>query len=161
MGIVYDRAQGMGPNAIEHSHPDKVGKILRMTAEGFTTAEIMREADVSRGVVHRIQRNYCDATEAMRKLAATEYWSAGMRFAELVKMRADQLYDDPEDLRRVNPKDLSVAAKNLMGTAMPLAGMASDIREVRSEVSLEDAQRMIEAARAKTKEAVIEAEVVE
>jgi len=87
-----------------------------------------------------------------------------MEYKNLLFMKADQLMDDPEQLKMVSPDKLAVTMAIATDKAAMLTGMAGVIVEHRKGVSVEDAATAIAAARAriaaKIKSVSIEAEVI-
>jgi hypothetical protein len=149
----------------ELRHPEKAARILWMMAQGVSLNKISREMGVNRTVIRRMCWRHSDTLESKKKEFSREFAIAAETYKDLLLEKADQLFDDPEQLKLISPDKLALAMAITTDKSMLLAGMASTVVEFRKGASLDDAAKLIEQARArvaeKVRETAIEAQIIE
>jgi len=85
-------------------------------------------------------------------------------YTDLLFAKADQLFDDPEQLKNISPDRLAITVGVLTDKSMQLSGMATAVVEHRQGASIDDAAKMIAEAKSrianKVKAQAVEAEIV-
>jgi hypothetical protein len=91
------------------------------------------------------------------------YAMAAMEYTDLLFKKAEQLYDDPEQLAQVSPEKLATTVGIMQDKSSMLSGHTGEVGK-KEGLSIEDALVLIEASRKKIAEKaqnkVIEAEVI-
>jgi hypothetical protein len=89
---------------------------------------------------------------------------AAETYTDLLFAKADQLSDDPEQLKNISPDRLAITVGVLTDKSMQLSGMATAVVEHRQGASIDDAAKMIAEAKSriasKVKAKAVEAEIV-
>lgn len=132
---------------MEVRKPEECALAVEMLAHGRPLAEVTRETGLTHGALTALRYRHSEAIEVRRMRAADDAEHTAERYRLLAQARADQLMDDPEALKKVNPKDLMLAYGIARDKASTLRGDATVTVEHKKGFSLEDAAKMIEAAR--------------
>ena len=86
-------------------------------------------------------------------------------YTDLMFEKAEQLADDPEELKKIQPDKLALTVGIMSDQAAKLSGMASSELEHKRGMSIDDALMAIEEARVraqnKIREQIIEAEIID
>ncbi len=149
MTDVVERAveSKMATQKIELMDPNAVANILMMRAEGETVSAIVRESGYSRPTIKRLLHDHEDTVNDQRKRAALNMGYASATYTDLLMKRADQLSEDDEELRKLNPKDLALTAAIMQDKSDSAAGRNTIVIEHRKGPTLDDASAVIAAAK--------------
>lgn len=149
----------------ELRYPEKAARILWMRAQGVSKKKIGQMMGVQRSVITRMEWRHKDTLETKKREFSREFAIAAETYKDLLLEKADQLFEDPEQLKQISPDKLALAMAITTDKSMALAGMASTVVEFRKGASLSDAEKMIAEARARiaerTRETAVEAEIIE
>jgi hypothetical protein len=164
MEAIRERAKDLPPNCAENTKPDVAAKALWLLAQGANFTEIRRITSLSNETIRRLEWVHTDTLEQKRKQFSTRYAMAAMEYTDLLFKKAEQLWDDPEQLAMVSPEKLATTVGIMQDKASALAGISSTDISKKDGLSIEDALVLIEASRKKIAEKaqnkVIEAEVI-
>jgi hypothetical protein len=120
---------------------------------------------VSHELVRSLEWRHNDTLESKRKEFSKRYAIAAAEYTDLLFEKAEQLSNDPEQLKMISPDRLALTIGIMTDKAGQLSGMASTIVEHRKGASIDDAAKMIAEAKSrianKIKEQAIEVEVIE
>jgi hypothetical protein len=162
---VKERAKLFPRNSIEHYNPNVAAQILWMLAQGGRISVIAKKCKVSHELVRSLEWRHNDTLESKRKEFSKRYAIAAAEYTDLLFEKAEQLSNDPEQLKMISPDRLALTIGIMTDKAGQLSGMASTIVEHRKGASIDDAAKMIAEAKSrianKIKEQAIDVEVVE
>jgi len=151
-------------DCLERSRPEIAARALWMLAQGSTKSAVAKALGITRNVVLRLSWAHHDTLETKRKEFSREYAMVAMEYKDLLLQKAEQLADDPEQLKSISPDKLAVTMGIATDKAAMLSGMAGVVIEHRKGASIDDAATAIAAAKARIAEKIktraIEAEVV-
>jgi hypothetical protein len=135
--------------ALEVRDPAKAMVVLERLARGDSLSRIRREEGVSGATIARMRLAHREALNERKMQAARDAEYMAERYRLLADERVEQLENDPEQLKKVNPKDLALGYGILTDKSAQLRGDATAVVEHKKGYSLEDAMAMIEQARKK------------
>jgi hypothetical protein len=162
---VKERAKLFPRNSIEHYNPNVAAQILWMLAQGGRISVIAKKCKVSHELVRSLEWRHNDTLESKRKEFSKRYAIAAAEYTDLLFEKAEQLSNDPEQLKMISPDRLALTIGIMTDKAGQLSGMASTIVEHRKGASIDDAAKMIAEAKSrianKIKEQAIDVEVVD
>lgn len=146
-------------NAIEKREPVKATLALELLAEGKTYEEVAKVTGLGFTAISALRaRNDRPLEERRKQLAADGFEMAeGLRL--LAKQKMQHLADNPDELSKVNLRDLVLPYAIAQDKAFAALGENKVIVEHRKGASLEDAMNAIEAVRAKLRQSAIEIDV--
>jgi hypothetical protein len=163
MAAIRERAKDLPKNCAENCKPDVAAKALWLLAQGANFPDIRRITGLSHETIRRLEWSHSDTLEQKRKHFSMRYAMAAMEYTDLLFKKAEQLYDDPEQLAQVSPEKLATTVGIMQDKASSLAGHTGEVNK-KEGLSIEDALVLIEASRKKIAEKaqnkVIEAEVI-
>ncbi len=148
----------------EVAYPAESVIALEMMAEGKTYDVIHQKTGLGFGKLKMLRSRHGIALDLRRQQLAEDGFEEIEGLRLLVGKKMEQLADDPEQLKKVNLRDLIQSQSLMMERSFEALGEAKVVVEHRSgRPSLEDAKKAIEEARASLqKEATpVEAVVVE
>jgi hypothetical protein len=161
---IRERAKDLPRNCAENCKPDVAAKALWLLAQGANFPEIRRITGLSHETIRRLEWAHNDTLEQKRKHFSMRYAMAAMEYTDLLFKKAEQLYDDPEQLSLVSPEKLATTIGIMQDKSSMLAGHTGEVGK-KEGLSIEDALVLIEASRKKIAEKaqnkIIEAEVVD
>ena len=147
---VLDRAKAHGDRKrVEYWNPQGAAKALWGLAQGKSYSAIARETGIDRKTVRELEWRHEDTLETKRKDFSRKYAIAAEEYTDLLFQKAEQLADDPEQLKNISPDRLALTVGIMTDKATQLAGMAGVVIEHRKGASIEDAAIMIAQAKAK------------
>ena len=162
---VRERAKLQPTKTVEHYAPNKAAMALWLAAQGARVSEIQKKTGLGRETIRGLEWRHNDTLETKRKEFSMRYAIAAQDYTDLLFDRAQQLFDNPDELAKISPDRLAVTVGILTDKAAQLTGMATSVVEHRKGASLDDAAKMIFDAKArvanKIKENAIEAEIIE
>jgi len=146
---VLERARIHGDRKrVEFWNPQGAAKALWMLAQGKSYTSIAKETGIDRKTVRELEWRHEDTLESKRKEFSRKYAIAAEEYTDLLFAKAEQLYDDPEQLKNIAPDRLALTIGIMTDKATQLAGMAGVVIEHRKGASIEDAMAMIAQAKA-------------
>lgn len=144
----------------EVRHPEESVVALEMLALGASYREIKEKTGLSVNAVMALKARHPMALDARRKALAADALEIAEGIRLLQKEKIAQLANDPEALAKTNLRDLTLPWGISMDKFFGALGEAQTVVEHRTGgLSIEDAQKMIEAAKAKVKAASVEVNV--
>ena len=157
--VAAARVEGSGRLA-EVRHPEESVVALEMLAMGASYREIKEKTGLSVNTVMALKARHPMALDARRKALAADALEIAEGIRLLQKEKIAQLANDPEALAKTNLRDLTLPWGISMDKFFGALGEAQTVVEHRTGgLSIEDAQKVIEAARAKVKAASVEVNV--
>jgi hypothetical protein len=149
----------VGVNAIEKREPVKATLALEMLAGGETYEAVARATGLSFTSIAALRARNDKPLEERRKQLAVDGFEMAEGLRLLAKQKMQSLADNPEELAKVNLRDLVLPYAIAQDKAFAALGENKVIVEHRRGASLEDAMREIEAVRAKIRQSAIEVDV--
>lgn len=144
----------------EVKHPQESVVALEMLAMGASYKEIKEKTGLSVNAVMALKARHPMALDVRRKQLAADALEIAEGIRLLQKEKIAQLANDPEALAKTNLRDLTLPWGISMDKFFGALGEAQTVVEHRTNgMSIEDAQKMIEAARARVKAASVEVDV--
>lgn len=144
----------------EVKHPQESVVALEMLAMGASYREIKEKTGLSVNAVMALKARHPMALDVRRKQLAADALEIAEGIRLLQKEKIAQLANDPGALAKTNLRDLTLPWGIAQDKFFGALGEAQTVVEHRTNgMSIEDAQRMIEAARAKVKAASVEVDV--
>jgi hypothetical protein len=162
---VLDRAKEHGEKKrVEFWNPHGAAKALWGLAQGKSHNKIAQESGLDRKTVRELEWRHTDTLDTKRKEFSRKYAIAAEEYTDLLFQKAEQLADDPEQLKNISPDRLALTVGIMTDKATQLAGMAGIVIEHRKGASIEDAAKIISEAKArianKVKAQAIDAEII-
>jgi len=147
---VLDRAKAHGDRKrVEFWNPQGAAKALWGLAQGKSYSAIAKETGIDRKTIRSLEWRHEDTLESKRKDFSRKYAIAAEEYTDLLFQKAEQLADDPDQLKNISPDRLALTVGIMTDKATQLAGMAGVVIEHRKGASIEDAAAMIAQAKAK------------
>ena len=147
---VLDRAKEHGERKrVEFWNPNGAAKALWGLAQGKSHNKIAQESGLDRKTVRELEWRHTDTLDTKRKEFSRKYAIAAEEYTDLLFQKAEQLADNPEQLKNISPDRLALTVGIMTDKATQLAGMAGVVIEHRKGASIEDAAIMIAQAKAK------------
>lgn len=144
----------------EVKHPQESVVALEMLAMGASYKEIKEKTGLSVNAVMALKARHPMALDVRRKQLAADALEIAEGIRLLQKEKIAQLANDPEALAKTNLRDLTLPWGIAQDKFFGALGEAQTVVEHRTNgMSIEDAQKMIEAARARVKAASVEVDV--
>ena len=149
--------------SLSRYNPERVAKVLYLSAIGVSQTSIVRKYDIPRAVVISILVDYADYKNKFRelggKLSARSYMNLESLEEDIVENVREQIQigeyrPTPKDI-----KEISIAKSNSARHAMVARGEASSITENRNVVTDEDYNDTIEKAKNRIKK--IKGEIID
>ena len=134
---------------IEFWNPQGAAKALWGLAQGKSILGISKDTGLDRQTIRELGWRHEDTLESKRKEFSRKYAIAAEEYTDLLFAKAEQLADDPEQLKNISPDRLALTVGIMTDKATQLAGMAGVVIEHRKGASIEDAAAMIAMAKAK------------
>jgi predicted transcriptional regulator len=136
----------IGHASFEHHDPAKAAEVIGRRGAGDSIRYIAKTTGVSvsgvQSIIKRHPEVIAEIQESTGRMAVTNTHLSFEVYAQ--KMRT--LRDDPEQLAKVSPKDLAIAAGVMVDKAQLLQGKATSIHENLNEPTFADAQALIRQA---------------
>lgn len=147
---VLDRAKAHGDRKrVEFWNPQGAAKALWGLAQGKSYSAIAKETGIDRKTIRSLEWRHEDTLDSRRKDFSRKYAIAAEEYTDLLFQKAEQLAEDPEQLKSISPDRLALTVGIMTDKATQLAGMAGVVIEHRKGASIEDAAIMIAQAKAK------------
>ena len=146
--------------ATERRKPKESAVALEMLAEGQTFEAVRARTGLNFTAISALRARHETALEDRRKQLAADGFEMAEGLRLLAKQKMQDLADNPEELKKVNLRDLVLPYAIAQDKAFAALGEATRVVvEHKKGVSLEDAVAAIAEARAKVKAASIEVDV--
>ena len=151
--------QGRGRN-LEQMDPERATMLLERMAGGDSLRKICKEDGTNHGMLCNLRARHAEALGKRREMLAQDAMELAEKARGLQHEKMNMLFDDPEALAKTNLRDLAMsygiyADKFHQSTE----GNVVTIQHKGGAPSIEDAMKVIEAARAKLKAAATEINV--
>jgi len=147
---VLERAKAHGDRKrVEYWNPQAAAKALWLLAQGRSYCAIAKETGIDRKTIRSLEWRHEDTLETKRKDFSRKYAIAAEEYTDLLFQKAEQLADDPDQLKNISPDRLALTVGIMTDKATQLAGMAGVVIEHRKGASIEDAAIMIAQAKAR------------
>ena len=134
---------------VEFTRPEETALAIKMRAELESLYRIRQATGISIPTLKRLFYTNKETVDELRKKAALNMSFVSETYTELALERADQLAESPDELRKMNPKDLALTAAIFQDKSDSAAGRNTVGIEHRKGASYEDAQAAIAAARSR------------
>lgn len=165
MDEIRERAKHLPRGCVENAKPHVAAKALWMLAQGGQVAQISRITGLGHETIRRLEWEHNDTLESKRKQFSMRYAMAAAEYTDLLFTKAEQIANDPEQLKNISPDRLALTVGIMTDHASKLMGMATTVVEHRKGTSIEDAAKLIEEAKArvanKLRDNAIDAEIIE
>jgi DNA-binding phage protein len=163
---IRERAKHLPRNCVENNKPHVAAKALWMLAQGGQISTIANITGLGHETIRRLEWQHSDTLETKRKEFSMRYAIAAAEYTDLLFKKAEQLSNDPEQLKVISPDRLALTVGIMTDHASKLMGMATTVVEHRKGTSIADAAKLIEDAKARAanklreNSVVVEAEIV-
>lgn len=138
-------------NSISRSNPEKVAKILYLSALGVSQTSIVRKCNYNRNTVINILLDYADYKNQFRelggKLSAKSYMNLESLEEDMVQVVRERMQTGEYEPTAKDIKDISIAKMNSNRQALTARGEVSAITENRNAITQEDYEDTLKAAR--------------
>jgi hypothetical protein len=163
---VMERAKSHGdPRQVESFNPYGAAKALWGLAQGKSILSISKDTGIDRSTIRGLAWRHEDTLETKRKEFSKKYALAAEEYTDLLFAKAEQLADDPDQLKNISPDRLALTIGIMTDKATQLSGMAGLVIEHRKGASIDDAAIMIAQAKSriaqKIKSEAVEAEIID
>ncbi len=156
-----DSLLSASPLALEKRDPAKGMLALEMLSQGFTWEEIQDKTGFNFDQISRIRARHEMAIEHRKKELAQDGFEMAEGLRLLVKMKMEQLANNPEALAKTNLRDLVLPYGIAVDKGMQALGQPTSVVEHKTtKPSLEDAMKMVEEAKARAR-AKIKSEAID
>jgi len=132
---------------LEVQRPLDAARALWMMSCGVSMTRIGRELKIKTDTIRRLSWRHDDTLQTLKKQFARKCGQTAALYTDLLIDKAEQLMESPDDLRKINPKDLALSMAILTDKSMALSGMAGTIIEHKSGASVSDAAKIIQEAK--------------
>lgn len=134
--------------SLEFIDPEKAARALFLISTGnYAKYRIAKELGVSKFLVDRLEYNHSDSLETRRKELSVRFTILAEKMAVLMDRKVEDLLEDPDALKDIPFKDISIAMGVMTDKSAQMAGIATTVIEHRSGPKLEDFEAMKSAAR--------------
>ena len=149
--------------SLSRHNPERVAKVLYLSAIGVSQTSIVRKYDIPRAVVISIMVDYADYRNKFRelggKLSARSYVNLESLEEDIIQSVRERIQTGEYEPSPKDIKEISIAKSNSARQAMTARGEASQITESRNTVSQEDYNDTIKAAEERIKQ--IKGEIID
>tara|TARA_Y100000114_G_C11669148_1_gene282910 strand:+ start:185 stop:769 length:585 start_codon:yes stop_codon:yes gene_type:complete len=137
--------------SISRSNPEKVAKILYLSALGMSQTSIVRKCNYNRNTVINVLVDYADYKNQFRelggKLSAKSYMNLESLEEDMIQVVRERMQTGEYEPSAKDIKDISIAKINSSRQALTARGEVSAITESRNAVTQEDYEDTLKAAR--------------
>ena len=148
--------------SLSRHNPERVAKVLYLSAIGVSQTSIVRKYNVPRAVVISIMVDYADYRDKFRelggKLSARSYVNLESLEEDVIQSVRERIQTGEYEPSPKDIKEISIAKSNSARQALTARGEASQITESRNVVTQEDYNDTIKAAEERIKQ--IKGEVI-
>ncbi len=138
-------------NSISRNNPEKVAKILYLSALGVSQTSIVRKCNYNRHTVINVLVDYADYKHQFRelggKLSAKSYLNLESLEEDMIQVVRERMQAGEYEPSAKDIKDISIAKMNSNRQALTARGEVSTITENRNAVTQEDYEDTIRAAK--------------
>ena len=138
-------------NSISRNNPEKVAKILYLSALGVSQTSIVRKCNYNRHTVINVLVDYADYKHQFRelggKLSAKSYLNLESLEEDMIQVVRERMQTGEYEPSAKDIKDISIAKMNSNRQALTARGEVSTITENRNAVTQEDYEDTIRAAK--------------
>jgi hypothetical protein len=138
-------------SSISRSNPEKVAKILYLSALGMSQTSIVRKCNYNRNTVINVLVDYADYKNQFRelggKLSAKSYMNLESLEEDMIQVVRERMQTGEYEPSAKDIKDISIAKINSSRQALTARGEVSTITESRNAVTQEDYEDTLKAAR--------------
>lgn len=153
---IAQRAKGKHGNAIEVANPTVVRQIIEGLADGKSQAELEAKFGYDRKTISKIFREYPDAIALVRENIAINAYMDEQQLAEVMRMKVDQMKQDPEQIAKTNIRDIAISVSMMNERYRNAVGENKVVIEHRSGPSIEEFAKVIEEARKKAQQKIVD-----
>lgn len=147
---------------VERRKPKEAALALELMAQGMTYDEVQEQTGIGYGALVSLRSRHPETLEIRRKMLAHDGFQVAEAMRQLVLKKAVMLSDDDDQLKKVNIKDLQITGAIAQQRAFDALGENTvRIEHTTKKMSIEDAKKMIDEARAAIREKSIETQVTE
>ena len=129
-------------SSISRSNPEKVAKILYLSALGMSQTSIVRKCNYNRNTVINVLVDYADYKNQFRelggKLSAKSYMNLESLEEDMIQVVRERMQTGEYEPSAKDIKDISIAKINSSRQALTARGEVSAITESRNAVTQED-----------------------
>ena len=162
---ILERGKSLPPQCAENTKPHVAAQAMMMLAQGRPYRQIRAATGLGHETIRRLEWNHADTLEEKRKVFSVRFAMIAQEYTDLMFEKAEQLADDPEELKKIQPDKLALTVGIMSDQAAKLSGMATSELEHKRGMSIDDALMAIEEARVraqnKIRERIIEAEIID
>jgi hypothetical protein len=164
---IVKEKEAIQARSLSRHNPEKVAEILYLYSTGSSQTRIVKKYGMDRETVISVLTDYADHLGKFRelsgRLAAKNYLNLSSLEEDLIEKVRERMEEDPKmEVSFKDLKELSIAKANAAREALTARGEVTSINEERKVYTQEDYESMLDAARARIKEAkVIDAETTE
>ena len=138
-------------SSISRSNPQKVAKILYLSALGMSQTSIVRKCNYNSHTVINVLVDYADYKNQFRelggKLSAKSYMNLESLEEDMIQVVRERMQTGEYEPSAKDIKDISIAKINSSRQALTARGEVSAITESRNAVTQEDYEDTLKAAR--------------
>lgn len=149
--------------SLSRHNPERVAKVLYLSAIGVSQTSIVRKYNIPRAVVISIMVDYADYRNKFRelggKLSARSYVNLESLEEDVIQSVRERIQTGEYEPSPKDIKEISIAKSNSARQALTARGEASQITESRNIVTQEDYNDTIKAAEERIKQ--IKGEVID
>jgi hypothetical protein len=149
MADIQERASSLAPNCLERTQPDVAAKAMWLLAQGASFTKVRQITGVGHETLRRLSWDHKDTLDSKRKEFSMRYAIAAQEYTDLLFKKAEQLYDDPEQLAQVRPDHLATTVGIMQDKAAALAGITGNDLDKKAGISIEDAAALIAEVKAR------------
>lgn len=150
--ILAERGRNKPHGALERKNPMLAAMVLEMRSRCVPMRKIKAETGVDFAAQIRLERENAEPMEKWRKRAAEAMAHTSELARNVLNEKLYTLLDDEESLKATRVSEIAVAMGVSTDKTMALSGIPSMTIEHKKGASLDDARKMIEAAKQKVAE---------
>ena len=136
---------------LEVKDPEKACSILALICRGVVERTIIRECGTSFGVIRALKTRHHEIIQATRVHRSLKATQIQLKAADALEKKLERVMDDEDQLDRTSVKDLALGYGIATDKQRVIQGESAVVVVHEHKVSLEDARKAIEAARAEVK----------
>jgi hypothetical protein len=150
-------------NLVEITRPEAAALALELLSHGMSANRVSKKSGLNRETVRQLAWRNSDTLQTKRKEISKKYAQAAEAYTELLMDKADQLFENPDELSKLSPEKLAITIGVMTDKSMVLEGMAGVVHEHRKGASIADAVAMIAASKARVagiEPVIVDAEIL-
>jgi hypothetical protein len=143
--------------AIERRKPREATMAMEMMAQGETFDRVTQATGIGYSALVGLKVRHPETLEIRRKMLAHDGFQMAEALRQVAYKKAVMLAEDEDQLKKTSVKDLMIGFAIAQDKAFNALGEATvKVEHAGKRMTIEDAQRMIEDARATLKDSAIE-----